>query len=77
MIFSLDHLSENETKNHSDDVGCRDLCNSCNENGNPVVQKLDEVIIIRCQCKTGYIGAFCDRKIGIDRVCFKAPIDLQ
>ena len=62
--------------NNYEHAGCLDLCKSCGENGDPVLQKLDEVIIIRCQCKNGYAGAFCDRKIDTSNFCCKNKIDL-
>ena len=45
-------------------LACRNLCHTCGQNGDLVIQKLDEVVILRCRCHDDYTGSFCDVKIG-------------
>jgi hypothetical protein len=52
-------------------LACVNLCSLCGENGEVITQKLDEVVIVRCNCKNGYGGGFCDKKTSIYKIQFK------
>jgi hypothetical protein len=49
------------------DIVCADLCSVCSENGELMIQRLDEAVIVRCKCKDGYGGGFCDKRISMYR----------